>query len=232
MTRAALPEVLAAMTRTDDVGLWRAVKVTRADYRGVAFVGPRCVPGRAPWRHGDSAEAVEALASIGLVPATWADPERAPMWACPRCTRMMWQGDGPVICVCEGGRRGQMPMFMHELAAVAAAGLATLSAAEAVVAEAWPTARFVWRVERAVTLRSHHEFQHDTPPTAATIFSREAAMDGEVVGAFDLERMTMHYGADHRTAPAWPAVCAVRGLGLHLMACDAVRVVLAVESLP
>ena len=252
---AALPRVLAAATTEGDAVWWRMMLTnspTRFAPAGVEWQMATFIPW-APlrsWRYPTPAEALAALVEAEALPASWCDPARAPRWWCAGCgvcgnnprTRT---SDGFVVRdVCfacdDHGYDVDAPPSHAALVSVAALGPAALARAEAIVAETWPGRALAWRGMGRAALREHHETtaRDGGGSGASRVFSLEC----------ERERCAVAFGAQ----PPWPAECpfaawamapsewsAVRALarredgaptGLHLVALDAARVVLAVET--
>ena len=182
------------------------------------------------WAHPTPADALGALVEAELLPEHWARELTAPRWWCPQC-----------------GERGERhvtaaPPSHAALVAVASLGVDTLARAEAIVAETWPGRALVWRVMGTAEIREHHErckLYSGGAATALEAFSREqvaAYYFGPELGGFGgdckppwpAEPFTPDSAEVRR---AWPALRALAALGLHLVALDAGRVVLAVEAL-
>lgn len=160
----------------------------------------------------------------------------APMWRCG-------------VCGSSEAGRGLLaaPPSHAALCAVASLGVDTLARAEAIVAETWPRARLVWRVMGAAELNAVLRRNYETPTHGNRVafwFACEAvglwsqrwpeefrfwsASDAppEVIAMMDERR---------RLYPAMRALALTedgRPTGLHLVALDDARVVLAVEALP
>lgn len=254
---AALPRVLAAATTEGDAVWWRMMLTnspTRFAPAGVEWQMATFIPW-APlrsWRYPTPAEALAALVEAEALPASWCDPARAPRWWCAGCgvcgnnprTRT---SDGFVVRdVCfacdDHGYDVDAPPSIPVLVAVASLGPDTLARAEAIVAETWSGRALVWGVMAREALREHHaKVAGPTPwPVSedpCTAYSRE-----------EVYRSSWHHDpANHagETLPwegdeplhcegaavgAWPALRAIAAAGLHLVALDAARVVLAVET--
>lgn len=159
----------------------------------------------------------------------------APMWRCG-------------VCGSSEAGRGLLaaPPSHAALCAVASLGVDTLARAEAIVAETWPRARLVWRVMGAAELNAVLRRNYETPTHGNRVafwFACEAvglwsqrwpeefrfwsASDAppEVIAMMDEWR---------RLYPAMRALALTedgRPTGLHLVALDDARVVLAVEAL-
>jgi hypothetical protein len=202
----------------------------------VEFLAPQ------PWRHDTPAAALESLVAAGLLPEHWTDAARAPRWWCEAC-----EGVGAVFDVwrmrcwrCDGSGHTALPPSHPALVAVAGLGVDTLARAEAIVAETWPGRALAWRPMTAAALQKHHaDHCAGLDVTPALVFSREMTPPltnfewrpawpevcpyGGLFGTPDDDRHGVHR--------AWPALRALAALGLHLVALDASRVVIAVEAL-
>lgn len=227
-----LADVLAALTTRDDAEAWRSASGYRAGVLPlIAARGDGAVlrPTTrqaifSPWRHATPAEALEALVATGLLPAHWTDAMRAPRWWCDAC-----------------GERGERhttaaPPSHAALVAVASLGVAALARAEALVAETWPRARLVWRVMGAEELRRHHERTSVSGSGLPVVVSLEETQMAGMRWPVSWPR----YAATRVPKDAalkWPALRALaltedgKPTGLHLVALDDARVVLAVEAL-
>lgn len=232
--RPALADVLARVTTCDDAAWWRdlvgryGARIDAPVVLGVVRNGSAYDVGRL--RHPTPADALGALVEAELLPEHWARELTAPRWWCPQC-----------------GERGERhvtaaPPSHAALVAVASLGVDTLARAEAIVAETWPGRALVWRVMGTAEIREHHErckLYSGGAATALEAFSREqvaAYYFGPELGGFGgdckppwpAEPFTTDSAEVRR---AWPALRALAALGLHLVALDAGRVVLAVEAL-
>ena len=179
--------------------------------------------------------AVEVLHERGLWPWAPGDVD-APRWWCEEC-------ETAIIEVCDGGALATPPS-LADLVAVASLGAETLrGVAELVrtlhaVTRGETGATLVWRVMTAKTLREHHIkratawIDADVSMDPAMLFSMETTRQG------DRWPEVLHPRA---LPPAprrwWPILRALAvhenetPTGLHLVAADRTRVVLAVEAL-
>lgn len=242
--RPALADVLARATTCDDAVWWRMMLLdspTRLATEGVEWkMGPSIPWARLRgWAHPTPADALAALVEAELLPEHWADDGRAPRWwseACRTCGGNGWivtsTGDGSHGTLeqencpdCEDGSgHAPAPPSHDALVAVASLSVDTIARAEAIVAETWPGARLVWRVESAAklsALRIAQLFNRDAPEAVVAACSIDAS--GVLHNA--ARAAARARGVDHRPIEALAA------LGLHLVALDAGRVVLAVEAL-
>lgn len=161
-----------------------------------------------------------------------------PRWWCEAC-----EGEGAVSDVrrmrcwrCDGSGHAAAPPSHAALVAVVSLGPNALARAEELVAETWPARALVWRVMAAGELRKHHaDHCAGLDVTPALVFSREMTPPltnfewrpawpescpyGGMFGTPDDDRHGVHR--------AWPALRELAALGLHLVAFDASRVVLA-----
>ncbi len=234
--RPALAEVLARLCPdTHCVGWWRseieAGQRVRCDARGVATRTASL-----SWEHATPTGALAALVEAEAVPEHWLDAARAPRWWCEACGGKgdgRWRSTVVVSCPCRGEHRTAPPSHAA-LVAVASLGAASLARAEAIVAETWPGARLVWRVMTAEALREHHARDGQLAESGAV---RATSLEwASVADAFRWPETPPRYiglGArvQHDAERAWPALRALAALGLHLVALNVGRVVLAVEAL-
>jgi hypothetical protein len=247
--RPALANVLAVLTTESDAAWWRGVvgryapRIDGAVVLGVGRGGAAYDVGRL--RHATPAEALAALVEAEALPEHWLDAARAPRWwavgpcgTCGGCrggaTRWSDDCDGRSVIDLDA------PPSHAALVAVTSLGVDTLARAEAIVAETWPGRALVWRVMTAAALQKHHaDHCAGLDVTPALVFSREMTPPltnfewrpawpevcpyGGLFGTPDDDRHGVHR--------AWPALRALAALGLHLVALDASRVVIAVEAL-
>lgn len=183
----------------------------------------------------------------------WAPGDvHAPWWWCDRCARQGWQSDAPVACVCD--RSDDVPPSLADLVAVASLGAATLRRVAELVRELHAVtggetgATLVWRVMTREALREHREWCLRTPA-----LGRHAGQ--ALVLIFGDEEWRRCEGRTALTSAVWPeafphtdlpddraerrAYPILRALavhedgtptGLHLVAADRTRVVIAVEA--
>ncbi len=248
--RPALADVLAVLTTYDNAAVWRLLLDDRErviDRRGVRLgTWPSSI---VPWAHATPADAIGALVEAALLPEHWARELTAPRWWCERCkgkgVHHYEEAPGPVMCSCmtydaDGYRvrNGHTPVPPSHAALVADAslGVDTLARAEAIVAETWPRARLVWRVMGAEELRRHHERTSVSGSGLPVVVSLEETQMAGMRWPVSWPR----YAATRVPKDAalkWPALRALaltedgKPTGLHLVALDDARVVLAVEAL-
>lgn len=178
MNPTALAAVAAALSRVDVSNLrpfgestlvveeWRV-----GERRGV----PRDSPPATFWHRWstvDPSEALEVLATRGLVPSHWTDPALAPAWwwcRCAACEANRHAADSR--CESALGRARGEPALMVDLVSVAALGEPSLRIVEEIVREAARDA-VVWRVRRDVPR---------PPPTHATTTFQRALADAGVL---------------------------------------------------
>jgi len=235
-----LADVLARVTTEADAVWWRVMitdSPTRFTAEGVEWEMGGGVPWARlrGWAHPTPAEALAALVEADAVPEHWLDAARAPRWWCDAC-------DGTALLSASLFCRGthEAPPSHAALVAVASLGVDTLARAEAIVAETWPGRALAWRPMTAAALQKHHaDHCAGLDVTPALVFSREMTPPltnfewrpawpevcpyGGLFGTPDDDRHGVHR--------AWPALRALAALGLHLVALDASRVVIAVETL-
>ena len=205
------------------------------------------------WTHPTPAEAVEALHARGLWP--WPPGDHGvPAWWCERCAG---SGTDPepsrmvldcMACLPAGAtyRRGPYsqghttaPPSHVALVSVARLSAETLRAIEEiarVIAQhaGCVGARVVWRVMSREALREHHvricsdQAWRGGSPTLPEVVSVEEAIriDG---GAWPWH--AAEDWSDSTARAAWPALRDLAALGVHLIAIDERRVVLAVEEI-
>lgn len=196
-------------------------------------------------------EAVEVLA--GLWP--WA-PEEGPRWWCEACG-----GAGTVRCPVErrvvsceacgswndevratvdGPGHTADPPSHAALVAVASLGVERLRAAEGLAQEIAAhagrrEARLAWRVMGREAIEMHHARERGA--WWSRLREHGGAIDPTLPEVFSTEENISHWRSELRWRSrtmgraAWPALRALRDLGLHLVALDASRIVLAVEAI-
>lgn len=253
--RPALADVLAALATCDDAAWWRMMLLdspTRLATEGVEWkMGPSIPWARLRgWAHPTPADALAALVEAELLPEHWADDGRAPRWWCERCGGRglvdAWTTPDGVVerdfcgeCAEEdtdatGGWRAighaPAPPSHAALVAVASLGADTLARAEAIVAETWPVRALVWRVMTREALREHHEKMTVSGRGLPVVVSLEETQMAGLRWPVSYPRYSATR-VSKDAARAWPALRALAALGLHLVALDAARVVLAVEAL-
>jgi hypothetical protein len=252
--RPALAEVLAALSECpiDTVRGWLrgcdqqrmrpAIEATETGGAGLCVRGYFADGTRGwlfPLRDATPAEALAALVEAEAIPEHWLDAARAPRWwALGRCGMCGGRG-GPAGECAYCGPDGMaacdlsLPPSHAALVAVASLGAASLARAEAIVAETWPVARLVWRAMTAEALREHHgrrAFAASASPRAEEAFSWEAHIAERDSRPWREEcPFGEEWGAEIRRT--WPASTALRAIGVHLLAVEDGRVVLAVEAL-
>lgn len=234
-----LPNVLARVTTCDDAEWWRGVAARHAfrfdgdTVLGVVSSGVMYDVGRL--RRMGHVDAVEELVAAGILPEHWLDAARAPRWWCERCegsgTIVGWTaceccGDGS--CPCTWGSGDEVPPepSRGELVAVSSLGAAAVARAEAVVAETWPRARLVWRVNGARRIRSEAAACVSFGPfgaaaDGATFISSLALVQPELV------EESLRWHGHSRGARAGAALGAI---GLHVAGFDGHEVTIAVRS--
>jgi hypothetical protein len=246
--RPALADVLARVTTEADAVWWRMMLLdspTRLAAEGVEWQMGQHIPWARlrSWAHPAPAEALAALVEAEALPEHWLAAARAPRWWCAWCKGSGVRGDDKTAaafsCHCTAGDTPAPPSHAA-LVAVASLGRATLARAEAIVAETWPGRALAWRPMTAAALQKHHaDHCAGLDVTPALVFSREMTPPltnfewrpawpevcpyGGLFGTPDDDRHGVHR--------AWPALRALAALGLHLVALDASRVVIAVEAL-
>lgn len=187
-------------------------------------------------RFEDTADAVEALVGAGLLPAPWADPDRAPQWWCDKCDGRGLGDRMAVWCThCEGVGHRSAPCNFADLVAVASMGVDTLARAEAIVAEAW-SARVMWRVLGEDGMAKHHEETLRERPSRRPIARpRRRATLWRSAGA----AVVMRPGLDAGTTAYYAAheldvrpLIALRDAGFHLLVWSVGAVTLGVVSVP
>ena len=239
------------------VGCFRLTEQsTGPEFDGVRFFAPRSnesgtVPRdvRRAWRHESPAEAVEALATAGLWPWEIGDTA-APRWwfGAGRAThRECWRvRDGLPCELCEGA---DDPPSHAALVAVASLGAPMLQrvthilAREIARAAGCHDAHVVWRVMERDVIEEHHartriawwtrshEYGGGIDPTLPEVFSTE-----EDISHW---RSELRWRSRTTGRVAWPVLRALavgedatpQPTGVHLVALDASRIVLAVEAL-
>lgn len=248
--RPALADVLARATTCDDAVWWRMMLLdspTRLATEGVEWkMGPSIPWARLRgWAHPTPADALAALVEAELLPEHWADDGRAPRWWCERCRTC--GGKGWIVTSTGDGSHGTLeqencpdcedgsghapaPPSHAALVAVASLGADTLARAEAIVAETWPVRALVWRVMTREALREHHEKMTVSGRGLPVVVSLEETQMAGLRWPVSYPRYSATR-VSKDAARAWPALRALAALGLHLVALDAARVVLAVEAL-
>jgi len=200
-----------------------ATRPSLADVIGVLVIGPSGPPvvGRWPvWAYNDPTAALEALVARGLLPPHWTDAARAPRWWCDDHDPRDEDHDAPPS--------------LPALISVAALGADALARAGAIVAETWRGRALVWRVMTASEILRHHEVtaRDGDGVTEGYVFSHEHERKRrpKAFGGTPAWPVECPWTSLPTVAPAWPALRELDALGLHLLACDAARVVLGVES--
>lgn len=209
---------------------------------------------RSPLRMTSPAEAVEALATARLWPWEIGD-ERAPRWWCERCDgtddlteeceRFPCFSMSHPCLACDDGTNADPPTHAA-LVAVASLGapmLARCIALADVIARAagYSDARVVWRVMTRKAIVEHQRAIHEAAaprggaPTMCEVFALEDVVRREGGSSWRSVRDWI----DATVRAAWPALRALavgdgetpQPTGVHLVALDASRIVLAVEAL-
>ena len=203
----------------------------------------RCA--RVVYESGGAEEAQDRLCRADLYPWTPGD-ETAPRWWCEGC-----EGTGLAAVDAARGRKvyrcGECDIAGHTadppslpaLVAVASLGVERLRAAEGLTQEiaahaGCREARLVWRVMGREAIEMHHvricsdQAWRGGSPTLPEVASVEEAIciDG---GAWSWH--AAEDWSDSTARAAWPALRDLHALGLHLVALDASRIVLAVEAI-
>lgn len=248
IARPALAEVLANLTESEAASgdgwreWWRSViapsgRASDARYTShamlstegvaiihripsVAFDVPFCGP--VAWTVDTPREAVEVLHDHGVYPWSPGDPA-APRWWCEFLNDTIIDD----------------PPSLPALVAVASLGVERLRAAEGLTQEiaahaGCREARLVWRVMGREAIEMHHvricsdQAWRGGSPTLPEVASVEEAIriDG---GAWPWH--AAEDWSDSTARAAWPALRDLHALGLHLVALDASRIVLAVEAI-
>jgi hypothetical protein len=186
------------------------------------------------------AEAAEMLYERGLWP--W-EPGEARWW-CERCQGCGWL-PGWRHCACVGGseRYGHTPdpPTLPALVAVASLGASSLVTAVELAGVLAPGAVVAWRVMTREAIEAHHRAHHTatawltSTPTPTEIFACEEVLRLEG-GPFWQSACDWGYSAARAAWPALRALAVGEGptpqpTGVHLVALDAVRIVLAVEAI-
>lgn len=187
----------------------------------VAFDVPFCGP--VAWTVDTPREAVEVLHDHGVYPWSPGDPA-APRWWCEFLNDTIIDD----------------PPSLAALVAVASLGVERLRAAEGLTQEiaahaGCREARLVWRVMGREEIEEHHVRER----SAWWSRSREygGAIDPTLPEVFSTEENISHWRSELRWRSrtmgraAWPALRALAAIGLHLVALDASRIVLAVEAI-
>jgi len=197
------------------------------------------------YESGGAEEAQDRLCRADLYPWTPGD-ERAPRWWCEGC-----EGTGLAAADARRGRKvyrcGECDIAGHTtdppshaaLVAVASLGVDRLRAAEGLTQEiaahaGCREARLVWRAMGREAIEMHHvricsdQAWRGGSPTLPEVASVEEAIriDG---GAWPWH--AAEDWSDSTARAAWPALRDLHALGLHLVALDASRIVLAVEAI-
>lgn len=253
--RRALAPVLACLTTESAVEWWLCQCLAppmQATASGVAWVHRTTglYPLPREWREwreelSDPAEALAALVEAELFPEHWLAAARAPRWWC-RCDdgRAVTDPTRVGCWRCDGSGRLIAPPSHAALVAVASLGVDALARAEAIVAETWPGRALVWRVMTRGDIDGHHAKVNDNielTPLRAFAHEMVRAKSPERFGgepAWPRECPWQALSSDSPTGRAYPALRAIARTeggtptGLHLVALDDARVVLAVEALP
>ena len=182
-------------------------------------------------------EAVEALATARLWP--WEPGDDPTRWWCPGCAGNGWliptPGFGGVPCPqCHGD--DTRPPTLAALVAVASLGAPQLAryahlAGEIARAAGCAGARVVWRVMTREALQKHCDAAHprgDEGFNPVTFFAHQVRW--EMRGM----RVDFEKGESFGRAiieATWPMLRDLHAGGVHLVALDASRIVLAVEAL-
>jgi hypothetical protein len=249
--RAAIADVLATLTygsdcAPDDAARYTSHVVLSDKGASVVLRIPSVsldVPNVGPvaWTVNTPAEAVERLNVAGLWP--WSPGDDPTRWWCERCDGIggWYQED---FSPCDRCYRGDAtnPPSLPALVAVASLGASSLVTAAELAGVLSPGSVVVWRVMTREALRNHHG-KHSVAREVSLplVFSREmtpaTSNDPRLVrapwpvacpfsgmfGTPDDDRRGVHR--------AWPALRALAALGVHLVALDASRIVLAVEAI-
>ena len=255
--RPALAEVLAAMTSESDASWWRMMTTdheTRAVAAGIEWrIADVWAPlrswrrepetQRSPLRMTTPAEAVEALATARLWP--WEPGDDPTRWWCERCLGGGRHVDGTACVVCDhddavsdyrGDGHAANPPTLAALVAVASLGAPQLAryahlAGEIARAAGCAGARVVWRVMTREALQKHCDAAHprgDEGFNPVTFFAHQVRW--EMRGM----RVDFEKGESFGRAiieATWPMLRDLHAGGVHLVALDASRIVLAVEAL-
>lgn len=251
--RPALAEALAVLIGAP-IGLLVTIDWSRGIHH---YRPPQKATQLVPWLHATPAEAVESLATARLWPWEPGDAA-APRWWCDRCegdgAARLTLADGRRIrplfrapCRdCDAIGYTADPPTLPALVVVASLGAPSLVTAAELAGVLAPGAVVVWRVMTREAIKEHHR-RHSigwNPSHAASVlmvFSREVSPptsnDPRTIrprwpevcpygGAFG-EPDSDEHGV-HRL---WPALRALAALGVHLVALDTSRIVLAVEAI-
>lgn len=192
------------------------------------------------WAHASPPEALEALMGRGLAPPHWLDPGRSPGWeelapevldaSDARCDLRLYE---------DGQRwwRADVPLSFVALASVACLGVGAIERVEAVVTEAWPGRRLVWRIMSAAAVLAMHKRASRTGTRAAVAaFSNDALLEHHLgpdskhsFSAWDTRGPPMVF-AGGAVEAVWLHLCALGREGVHLARLDDGSVTIAVVT--
>lgn len=221
----ALARVLAATVQAPRIGLgtddpmWWARMV--CGWVSVEGVGVLVDMGPPEWQHWPwlpAADAFEALVARRLLPERWCDPAAAPRWWHPACgdpahervpqsprdglTGPVWEDDG---CA------APMPST-RDMVAVASLGVAAIERIEATADALLRGSRVLWRPMSAISLDDYHRHASSLGDTPEVAFSLYLAGD---LPRRDIPEVATWAQDDMNHA--WPAMLALRDLGVHPM---------------